>query len=318
MSFDRGRRLERRAEHRPHLHPPQAARPSGRRADEIIAGAAAASSPAIPGITRLPAEPAAHPHRRPAHQEPSTSSRCRTPTLQTLYQWAPLLVRQAARAAGLPGRQLATCRSRTRRCIVEIDRDKASALGVTADADRERALQRLRLAPGLDHLHADQPVLGDPGARCRSTSAIPPRSRMLYVRSASGQARAARRGRHADAGRSGPLTVNHLGQLPAVTLSFNLQPGRLARRRRRSRSRSWQRELRLPATHQHELPGHGAGLPVARCRAWGCCSLVAVLVIYMVLGILYESFIHPLTILSGPAVGRLRRAADAACSSTRS
>ena len=82
---------------------------------------------------------------------------------------------------------------------VDIDRDKASALGVTRRADRERALQRLRLAPGLDDLHADQPVLGHPGARA-AVSARSDRALAALRARAVGQARAARRGRaaHAD------------------------------------------------------------------------------------------------------------------------
>ena len=111
----------------------------------------------------LHAERADDPHRRPAHQEPVPVRDAGRRTPSELYQWAPR-IEQKLRA--LPGSSTspATCRSRGPQVNVEIDREKASALGVSRAADRDRARQRLRRAPGIDHLHRDQPVLGDPGA----------------------------------------------------------------------------------------------------------------------------------------------------------
>ncbi len=94
----------------------------------------------------------------------------------------------------------------------------------------------------------------------------------------------------------GPLTVSHLGQLPAVTLSFSLEPGvslstvtdgitELAR-------------TTLPATVNASFQGTAAAFTNS-LNGLGALLLVAVLVIYLVLGILYEDFIHPITILSG-------------------
>ena len=60
----------------------------------------------------------------------------------------------------------------------------------------------------------------------------------------------------------------------------------------------------------HELLGNGAGVPGDASRDCSRCSILAIFVIYMVLGILYESFIHPITILSGlpfAAFGALAR-----------
>ncbi len=93
----------------------------------------------------------------------------------------------------------------------------------------------------------------------------------------------------------GPLTVNHSGQLPSVTISFNLKPGvSLGDAVDEIDAPGRGRPSRL---RQHQLPGHGPGLPVV-AEGLGFLLLMAILVIYMVLGILYESFIHPLTILS--------------------
>jgi len=94
----------------------------------------------------------------------------------------------------------------------------------------------------------------------------------------------------------GPLTVNHLGQVPSVTISFNLKPGvslgdgmaaieTLARRE-------------LPATLNYSFVG-SAQASAASLKGMWLLLVTAVLVIYIVLGILYEDFIHPLTILSG-------------------
>jgi HAE1 family hydrophobic/amphiphilic exporter-1 len=99
----------------------------------------------------------------------------------------------------------------------------------------------------------------------------------------------------------GPLTVNHLGQLPAVTLSFNLKSGtslgdalptvqNLAR-------------ASLPATISTSFQGTAQAFE-SSLSGLGILLLMAILVIYIVLGVLYESFIHPLTILSGlPSAG---------------
>jgi HAE1 family hydrophobic/amphiphilic exporter-1 len=100
----------------------------------------------------------------------------------------------------------------------------------------------------------------------------------------------------------GPLTVSHLGQLPAVTLSFNLAPG-VALGDAVARVEQARRELGMPITVTSSFQGT-AQVFQSSLRGLGLLLIVAVLVIYIVLGILYESFLHPLTILSGlPAAG---------------
>src|SRR6059036_3766674 len=100
----------------------------------------------------------------------------------------------------------------------------------------------------------------------------------------------------------GPLTVTHLGQLPAVTISFNLQPG-VSLSEAVVEVQKVQRELRLPATIVGSFQGTAQAFQ-ASLKGQGLLLVVTILVIYLVLGILYESFIHPLTILSGlPSAG---------------
>src|SRR5215510_7586789 len=100
----------------------------------------------------------------------------------------------------------------------------------------------------------------------------------------------------------GPLTVNHLGQLPSVTISFNPKPG-VALSDAVADVQRVQRELRVPATLSTTFQGTAQAFQ-ASLKGQGLLLLVTILVIYIVLGILYESFIHPLTILSGlPSAG---------------
>src|SRR5262249_50657970 len=124
---------------------------------------------------------------------------------------------------------------------------------------------------------------------------------LLYVRSSSGRliplSAVARISRGI-----GPLTVNHLGQLPAVTLSFNLQPG-VALSDAGTAINKLQRGLSSPATLTGTFQGTAQAFQQS-LQGLGLLLLAAVLVIYLILGILYESFIHPLTILSGlPSAG---------------
>jgi HAE1 family hydrophobic/amphiphilic exporter-1 len=101
---------------------------------------------------------------------------------------------------------------------------------------------------------------------------------------------------------AGPLTVNHVGQLPAVTISFNTAPG-VSLGDAIAAIRRVEREMRLPGTISGSFQGAAQAFQ-SSIQGLGLLLLVAVLVIYIVLGILYESFVHPLTILSGlPSAG---------------
>jgi HAE1 family hydrophobic/amphiphilic exporter-1 len=99
----------------------------------------------------------------------------------------------------------------------------------------------------------------------------------------------------------GPLTVNHSGQLPGVTVSFNLAPG-VALGEAVNAITEMSREV-LPGTVSTSFQGAAQAFQASE-RGLGVLLLMTVLVIYIVLGILYESFVHPLTILSGlPSAG---------------
>lgn len=99
----------------------------------------------------------------------------------------------------------------------------------------------------------------------------------------------------------GPLSVNHSGQIPSVTLSFNIKSGV-------SLSEALDEVDKvtgetLPSTVQYSFQGTAQAFQTSM-KGMGVLLIMAVLVIYMILGILYESFVHPVTILSGlPSAG---------------
>jgi multidrug efflux pump len=96
--------------------------------------------------------------------------------------------------------------------------------------------------------------------------------------------------------RSVPLTVNHQGQFPVVTLSFNLAP-HVSLGEATSAIEGVRSELGMPASIQAEFQGTAASFKTSLTNE-PLLILAALVTVYIVLGVLYESFIHPLTILS--------------------
>jgi HAE1 family hydrophobic/amphiphilic exporter-1 len=123
---------------------------------------------------------------------------------------------------------------------------------------------------------------------------------LLYVRSTQGKLVPLNQVATLTSG-VGPLTVAHYGLLPAVTLSFNLQPG-VSLGAAVDSIQSAAREA-LPDDINTMFLGTAAAFQDS-LKGMGVLLVLAILVIYMVLGILYESFVHPVTILSGlPSAG---------------
>jgi HAE1 family hydrophobic/amphiphilic exporter-1 len=99
----------------------------------------------------------------------------------------------------------------------------------------------------------------------------------------------------------GPQTINHYGQLPAATLSFNLKPGaalgEVVNQVQEVASKT------LPSTITTQFQGAAKSFQSSLGNLW-VLLVIAVMVVYIVLGILYESYVHPITILSGlPSAG---------------
>jgi hydrophobe/amphiphile efflux-1 (HAE1) family protein len=103
-----------------------------------------------------------------------------------------------------------------------------------------------------------------------------------------------------------PLTVNHIGQFPAITFQFDLKPG-VSLSAATAIVRRAAEEIGMPATISFAFQGTAAQFQ-SSLEGLGLLLVIAVMVIYLVLGVLYESFIHPITILSGlpsAAIGAL-------------
>jgi HAE1 family hydrophobic/amphiphilic exporter-1 len=94
----------------------------------------------------------------------------------------------------------------------------------------------------------------------------------------------------------GPVTVNHSGQVPSVTVSFNLPPGGSLAAATAAVAHAADRVL--PSSIVRQFGGSAAALQ-SSLKGMGVLLLITVFVIYIVLGILYESFVHPITILTG-------------------
>jgi HAE1 family hydrophobic/amphiphilic exporter-1 len=220
------------------------------------------------------------------------------PDTDELYRLAPVL---EAKMREIPGLQDVTSdlQIANPQLNVAIDRDKAKVTGLSAQQIEDAlfsAYGTRQISTIFTPTNTYKVILELEPRFQENPSAL---SR-LYVRSASGAlvplAAVTRQ-----APGLGPLLVNHLGQLPSVTVSFNLRPGvalgdAVAAVDKAARAT-------LPATITTSFQGTAQAFQ-ASLKGLGILLLMAILVIYIVLGILYESFIHPLTILSGlPSAG---------------
>jgi len=176
---------------------------------------------------------------------------------------------------------------------VEIDRDRASALGISA-AQVESALQTAYSDQQVSTIYA-------PNNQYRVIMQLEPEYQrdpaalsLLYLRSSSNQLVPLRSVSRLSQG-FGPLSVNHLGQLPAVTVSFDTKAG-VSLSTAVDAVKKKAAEV-LPGTVSTSFQGTAQAFQKST-QGLGLLLLGATLVIYIVLGILYESFIHPITILS--------------------
>ena len=214
--------------------------------------------------------------------------------LQDIYNWTPKLTQKIQTLPGFVdvSSDLLIASPQVR---VDIDRDRALSLGVTPE-QVQNALYSSYGDRQVSNIYAPanqySVILEVQPEYQRSPEAL----QKLYIRSAKGQlvpldeVAAVVRG-------VGPLSVNHFGQIPASTISFNLQQnfslGEAAQRVNEAI-----RELRMPASLTVSFQGTVKEFQES-FQGLTILLIVAILVIYIVLGVLYESFIHPITILSG-------------------
>ena len=215
-----------------------------------------------------------------------------------LYRYAPLL---EAKLKEIPGLQDVTSdlQIKNPQVNIQINRDKASLLGVSAQ-QIEDALSSAYSSRQISTIYAPnnsfQVILELEPQHQMDPSAIA----LLYIRSSRG-ALVPLNAVAKVSSNVGPLTVNHQGQIPAVTLSFSVRPG-VSLGKAVSAVQEAARAI-LPARISTSFQGTAQAFQ-SSIKGLGILLVMAVLVIYIVLGILYESFIHPLTILSGlPSAG---------------
>jgi len=216
-----------------------------------------------------------------------------------LYRWAPQV---EAKIRTLPGLVDVTSDLQITQpqVTVEIDRNRASALGVSAQAI-ESTLYDAYGSRQVSTIYAPTNqywVVMELEPRYQNDPSV---LSLLYVRSSTG-ALVPLNAVATLKSTVGPLALTHLGQLPSVTISFDLQPG-VALSQAIGEIERATAQMRLPATINGAFQGAAQAFQ-SSLQGMGILLVLAIFVIYLVLGILYESFIHPLTILSGlPAAG---------------
>jgi len=178
---------------------------------------------------------------------------------------------------------------------VTIDRSRAAALGVTAEAIETTLSEAFGgLQVSQIYAPADQyQVVLELLPQYQTDAAALSR---LYLRGSGGSM--VPLGAVARVSRSTmPQTINHAGQIPAITISFDVAPGKALSDAVKG-VRNATAAIGIPATIQGSFAGTAAVFQSSTANM-GWLLLIAMIVVYIILGILYESLIHPLTILAG-------------------
>lgn len=221
-----------------------------------------------------------------------------SPNIQELYQYAPLLEDKLRKLSDLQDVN-SDLQIKNPQVQVEINRDLASSLGLNAN-QIETALSNAYGSRQVSTIYAPdnqyQVIMGVEPKYQQNANALD----LLSIRTPNGQLvplnSVATLTKNV-----GPLTINHKGQLASVTFSFNLKPdvslssvtGKIEKLASQT----------LPPSISTGFQGSAQAFQ-SSIQGLGLLLLVAILVIYIVLGILYENFIHPLTILSSlPSAG---------------
>jgi HAE1 family hydrophobic/amphiphilic exporter-1 len=235
---------------------------------------------------------------------------------ETLYRIAPEIQARIEKIEGL--RDVTTdLHIKNPQLVVEVDREKAAAYGITVDQVRQelfnafgsrqigtiftpsndyqiilQSMPEYQIGPAvLDHIYLktnagtnQSPGAGVTGVGTLAGPVIPLSAVTRFVPSV------------------GPLQVNHQGQQPAVTISFNLAPG-FSLGQAVDEIQRIEREAGLPASIATGFQGAAQVFEESK-KGQLVLVLAAIFAAYVVLGILYESFIHPITIISGlPSAG---------------
>jgi hydrophobe/amphiphile efflux-1 (HAE1) family protein len=219
--------------------------------------------------------------------------------VEALNRWAPILDQHMRRLPALQD-NASDQQIGSRHLTVEVDRDNASRLGVSLsaidqtlyDTFGERQVATI-YSPTTQYkvlLESTEHFERGPEALAR-----------LYVPGSNGvQVPLSAVARFVE--KVAPLTINHQGQFPAVTLSFNLVPG-VALSEAVEQVHRLRHQLDVPSTIDGSFQGM-AQIFEDSLKSTPLLILAAIFTVYIVLGMLYESYIHPITILSAlPSAG---------------
>jgi multidrug efflux pump len=213
--------------------------------------------------------------------------------LKELNDWAPRMLRTLQTVPGLVDVN-SNQQNRGLQAFVTIDRDTAARLGVTTqmiDDTLYDAFGQRQVSTMYTQLNQYHVVMEVAPEFWQSPETL----RDIYVRSTAGAAVPLSAFAHF-APTTTALAVNHQGQFPGITLSFNLVPG-VALGDAVSAITAAQHEMRMPAGIRANFSGTAQAFQSSLANE-PLLILAALIAVYIVLGMLYESYIHPLTILS--------------------
>jgi multidrug efflux pump len=213
--------------------------------------------------------------------------------VQELGVWAPLLVEKLRAASEL--RDVASDQQNNGlEANLVIDRDTASRLGIFPQAIDDTlydAFGQRQVSTMFTQLNQYHVVL-EVGPQFRTS---PDSLKDIYVKSSTGEQVPLASFSHFEQ-RNSPLAINHQGQFPVVNLSFNLAPGVSLGAATKAIEQAEQ-AIGLPQSINTSFQGTAAAFHNSlSSEPW--LILAAIITVYIVLGVLYESYIHPITILS--------------------
>jgi HAE1 family hydrophobic/amphiphilic exporter-1 len=215
--------------------------------------------------------------------------------LEDIYTWGPRLMAKMQQLPGFVDVDDQELHAASPQVVVDIDRDRAQALGVSPEQVQDALYSAFGTRQvSVIYAPADQyQVILELEKQYQRT---PDALSRLYVRSSTGalvpldtMTKMTKQVR--------PASISHFGQLPATTISFNLKPG-FSLGQAADQVDAAIRDLRMPPGISTKFQGTVKEFQ-SSFQNLTILLIVALLVIYIVLGVLYESFIHPLTILSG-------------------
>ena len=215
--------------------------------------------------------------------------------LEDIYTWGPQLMAKMQKLPGFVDVNDNDLQVASPQVMVDIDRDRAEALGISPQQVQDALFSAYGTRQvSVIYAPADQySVIMEVEKQYQKT---PDALSKLYVRSSTGSLvpldTIVKMRRQV-----GPLSISHFGQLPATTISFNLRPG-FSLGQAADQVDNTVQELRMPSSISTKFQGTVKEFQ-SSFRNLSILLIVAILVIYIVLGVLYESFIHPITILSG-------------------